>query len=69
MKITPDNFFLFIFIFWDVTEIIFGTTAESILGLPTNQANSMVSYIILLLLMVHIRSVYKELHTDRETGC
>ena len=53
-KITPDNFFLFIFIFWDVTEIIFGTTAESILGLPTNQANSMVSYIILLLLMVHI---------------
>lgn len=54
MKITPDNFFLFIFIFWDVTEIIFGTTVESILGLPTNQANSMVSYIILLLLMVHI---------------
>lgn len=46
--------FLIIFIIWYVTEIIFNTTLESVLGIRIDLLNSITNYLVLILLVFQI---------------
>lgn len=48
------DFYIFIFVLWYSTEIVFSTTLETILGIPTSTLNSMLNWLIFVLLMFQI---------------
>lgn len=48
------NLFIFIFILWYSTEIVFNTTIQSIWGFPVEVISNVVSWIIFILLMIQI---------------
>lgn len=49
-----QNFYLFIFILWYGTEIVFNTTLKTILGFPISKINNIVNWLIFVLLMIQI---------------
>ncbi len=54
MKVQKKNYFIYIFIFWYVAKIICSTTFETICGIPVDTVSSMVNYLVLVLLMIHM---------------
>lgn len=49
-----QNFYIFIFVFWYSTEIIFNTTLEFILGIQIDILNKAVNWLVFILLMLQI---------------
>ena len=56
--------YLFIFIFWYSTTIMFTTNLRNVMGVPISTVNSIVDIIILLLLMIQI--VFFQSYKKRE---
>ncbi|MBD5504854.1 MAG: hypothetical protein HDR09_14260 [Lachnospiraceae bacterium] len=48
------NFYIFIFILWYSTEIVFNTTLETIVGVPVKTINNVVNWLIFILLIAQI---------------
>ena len=53
-KKLSENLYLFTFVFWYSTEIVFNTTLKTILGIGVERISNAVSYLIFALLMVQI---------------
>lgn len=53
-RMNMKNFFIFIFIFWYSTEIIFNTTLKTIPGISIGVFNNIVSWLVFSLLIVQI---------------
>jgi len=49
-----DDFFLFTFVLWLIGEIVFGTTIESIAGVPKGQLNTLLNVLISFMLMIQL---------------
>ena len=54
MNLRFPNLYLYIFIFWYLTDIIFNTTLKTFFGIPAGTLNSLVSLSVFVLLMVQI---------------
>lgn len=64
-KYIAKNFFCFIFILWYSTEIIFSTTLKSFLDLPVGTVNSLLNWLVFLLLIIQTLSLLPS-YTRRE---
>lgn len=58
------NFFLYIFILWYSTEILFNSTIKSIMGISADKISNIVTWIVFALLMFQI--VFLQSYTKRE---
>lgn len=63
-KIRLKNFFIYIFILWYSTEILFNSTLDSIMGVPADKISNIVTWVIFALLMFQI--VFLQSYTKRE---
>lgn len=53
-KIFSEKFYIFIFVLWYSTEIIFSTTLKTIMGISAGKISNAVSWLIFILLMLQI---------------
>lgn len=63
-KIELKNFFIYIFIFWYSTEILFNSTLDSIMGVSADKISDIVTWIVFVLLMFQI--AFLQSYTKRE---
>lgn len=63
-KIKFKNFFIYIFILWYSTEILFNSTLDSIMGISTDEISNIVTWLIFALLIFQI--VFLQSYTKRE---
>lgn len=63
-KICLKNFYIFTFILWYSTEILFNTTLKTIFGVEINKVNNVVNWLIFALLMLQI--VFFQTYNKRE---
>ncbi len=58
------NFFIYIFIFWYSTEILFNSTLDSIMGISADKISNIVTWLVFALLMFQI--AFLQSYTKRE---
>lgn len=62
--IKADNFFIYIFVLWYSTEILYNSTLKDIMGISMNKISDIITWIVFFLLLVQI--LFLQTYTKRE---
>ena len=62
--IKADNFFIYIFVLWYSTEILYNSTLKDIMGISMNKISDIITWIVFFLLLVQI--LFLQTYSKRE---